>query len=538
MACGLCASLGTRALQAQVPASAPAAPATPASEAAPPVLPAAVQCLAPPQPAQPPLACSAVAAEAKPKLEAPQIFADIDDPRWFGDTGGLIYLRDSHDFLRLYPHAQLALEAHGFFGSRVTTLSGDRAGVDLGPRFFVRHARFELAGEVLERLTFDAAFDLRANSAIDGARADGRKTRVALDDAWGYVDAGRGLGLMLGVFQAPFSLENQTETQNLAFMERSVATRGFAVPAPKVLGAALVGSTLRHVVSWSVGAFGGEAITPGDFTRTFDVIGRFGWDSTIQPRGVHLGISGRVGTRNPRDTSSDASAITTRQGFALWSPIRLDANGDRVRVQQTGNQFGLGVELRVVTPFLSLRSEGYYVSRDTREALDGAAGAGETSAAVAERGGRLHGAAGYVELSTWPLMALSILETEQPKLGQYPHQTHLELARTVPFRDCYGLELAALAGGILADYAAASRSGTPDPSAPGQHIQVIELGLALNYWHTARFKLGLNYSHYLTPHSGSARNLAAVPANLGPPEATLSSEHGLSELAARATLMF
>jgi hypothetical protein len=473
---------------------------------------------------------------AFPVTNKPPILAELDEPPLIGESNGLIYVRDRRDLIRLYPHAELGLEAHGFFGKSVTDLSAEQAHVDLGPRFFVRHARFELAGELGKRLAFDAALELRANPAIDGAREDGREPELALDDAWGYLDAGRGLGIMLGFFQAPFSLENRTATRDLAFMERSVAIRGFAVPAPKVLGAAFTGSTYQGVLRWTAGAFGAEAMTPGEPDRGFDAIGRF----SVEPlaadpqagnlQGLHFGISLRAGTRNPRDTTSDAPAITTRQGFALWSPERVDGQGQRVHVLQTGNQGALGLELRIPTKYITVRSEAYYATRDTRETLDGA------TPFDVERGGRVHGFSGYVELSTWPFMAFGILETEQPDFGSYPQPEHLELATTLPYQDRYGAEVALMAGGIAANYDAAARSGMPDASAPGGDIRVIELGAAVNYWHTKRFKLGVNYNVYVTPGSGGTENLARVPGNLQP--GADANAHRLHELGARATLMF
>ena len=93
-----------------------------------------------------------------------------------------------------------------------------------------------------------------------------------------------------------------------------------------------------------------------------------------------------------------------------------------------------------------------------------------------------------------------------------------------------------MAGGIAANYDAASRSGTPDAAAPGGTLRVIELGAAVNYWHTKRFKLGINYNVYVTPASGGSENLARVPGNLQPGADT--GAHRLHELGARATLMF
>jgi hypothetical protein len=459
----------------------------------------------------------------------PPLLAELAEPPLFGESNGLIFLRDRRDLIRLYPHAELGLEAHGFWGERVPQLSGEQARVDLGPRFFVRHARFELGGELGKRVGFSAAMELRANPAIDGARDDAREPGVALDDAWGYLDAGRNLGFMLGYFQAPFSLENTSKVTDLAFMERSVAVRGFAAPAPKVLGAAFTGSTYRDFMSWTVGAFGAEALTPGEPARAFDAMARI----AIEPlathvdaghlRTTHFGVSGRFGTHNPRDNSSDAPAITTRQGFALWRPSYVDSAGQTVHIVQTGDEWAAGIEARVPTRRVTLRSEVYYVSRDLREA-------------GSDRLGTLRGVSGNLELSTWPLMLLDILETDQPELGRYPRPQHLELGATKPYQDRYGAELAFMAGGIFAKYDPIARGGVADPIAPGGDIRVIELGAAATYWHTSRFKLSASYNIYLTPDSGGSENLAGVPGNLepGPDHDT----HYVEELGARATLMF
>lgn len=463
----------------------------------------------------------------------PPILTELADPPLVGEQNRLIFVRDSRDVIRLYPHAELALQAQGFFGSRVTVVPSDQAGVDLGPRFFVRHSRFELGGELGKRIAFSAAIELRANPAIDGARADGRDTEVALDDAWGYVDAGRGLGMMVGFFQAPFSLENRSRVRDLAFLERSVAVRGFAAPAPKVLGVAITGRTYTCIgrLSWTLGAFGAEALTPGKPDRGFDGIGQLG----LEPLATHLeqgdlrsmyfGLSARGGSRNPRDASTEAPAVTTRQGYALWRPVRTSAGGETATVLQAGSQWALGLTARIPTRYVTLRAEGFLARKDTRE----------VSSAAAERGGTLQGFSGYAELSMWPLMAFGVLDTEQIELGAYPEPEHLELALTVPHQDRYGVELAVMVGGISARYEPASRSGVEDPALPSGDLRVVELGAALNYWHTERFKLAASYNLYITPGSGSRENLAAVPGNLGGED---KAARHLHEVSARMTLSF
>lgn len=508
------APLSAQAAEAPAAVSPPAAPAPAAAAPTPVDDPALTQ----PVPEPPP----------------PPVLVDLDDPPLFGESHGLIFLRDPRDFVRLYPHAQVDLQAHGFFGSQVTRLTAAEAGVDLGPRFFVRHARFELAGEVFKRLAFDASFDLRAHSKIDGADGGaGHETRVAVDDAWGYIDAGRGLGLMMGVFQAPFSLENRSRVSDLAFMERSLSTRGVATPSPKALGATIMGSTHLGGLRWAFGAFGAEELQPGSFERGFDGMGRLSFKPWSDSHGslsrFQVGLSVRGGTRNPRDHRGVYPAITSRQGFALWRPERVDDDGNAIRLLQTGAQYGFGGELALPTRYVAFRSELFYVSRDTREQL------APPAEPLSPRGGRIHGPAWYAELSVWPLAGA--LESEPPELGAHPQPAHLELSQTVPEQDLYGLELALQASGIHGRYEAASRFGSEDPSLRSSRILIYDFGFAANYVHTRRFKLGANLNCYFAPGSGQS-NLAVVPGNLGPERRADASAHHYFELAARSTMQF
>lgn len=464
---------------------------------------------------------------------APPTTANLADPPLAGDKDGLLYLRDPSDRLRLYPRAELALDGHGFRGDNADTLSASDAGVDLGPRFFVRHARFELGGEVFKRLAFGASFDLVANPALDGAQADGRQTRVALVDAWGSVEAGRGLSLRMGVFQAPFSLENTTRTNDLALMEKNLATR-FVVPGQKVLGAAISSASNRNVLRVDVGVFGAESLDPGRFERSFDGIGRVSFHPVTSGvlREFQLGLSARAGARNLRDSRGDLGAITSGQGFAFWRPTRVSADGRTLHVMPSTGQQALGVELRL--PIFSnvfVRSELSWVRRNTRESFGG------DENALSERRGTLDGFAWYAEASVWPLQLFGIIEGEMPIFGDYPRSEHLEVATLSVPPNRYGLEVAFLIAEVNARYRSALRGGVEPTPALGEDIEVRQYTLAINYWHTRRFKLSLNLSSYHAKGSGSTKNLAVVPANLGPADER-SNGHSLGEIGARTTLGF
>lgn len=463
---------------------------------------------------------------------APPIVTELDEPPIVGDHNGLIFLRDRRDFIRLYPHAELALDAHGFMGPGTTSVSSDVAGVDLGPLFFVRHAHLRLSGEVFKRFAFTASMDLVANPALDGARPDGTKSKVALVDAWASVDAGRGLALRLGVFRAPFTLENMTATSDLPLMERNLATR-FIVPAATVLGASLNIVTNQRTFRWDVGVFGAECLSPGTFERAFDGIGRFSLRPFHQGigTGFEIGISGRLGTRNPRDNTSDAGSINSVQGYALWRPTRTLSDGTTLHTIDAGWNWGGGINLRWPISAFVVRTEVAYVSRDTYE------GRYIENTFVSDSAGKLSGLGWYAELSFWPLQLFGVIDGEIPTFGNYPQSEHLELATTADSPDRYGLELAAMVAGVNAHYDAESRHGTLATPNTGTRIQVTQFSLAANYWQTRRFKLSLDFSTYYAPDSGTPNNLVLVPGSLpgGSPDANAEVFY---ELAARTTLQF
>jgi hypothetical protein len=486
---------------------------------------------------------SAVAADASPAAPAAPARTDPEPPPidlrplpLVGDKDGILYLRDPLDILRLYPQAQVDLDAHGSIGPHVDALPASEAGVDLAPRFFVRRTRLELAGEAFLRGTFDVGLDLAANPAIDGSRVDGNRTVVALANAWGELEAGRGLRLTGGVFPAPFSLENRTATSDLAMMERNIAIRGFVVPGGPVLGAAISGSTRRERVTWNAGVFSSETQSPGDFVPYFDGIGRFTWQPWVNDDAgterLQIGASFRVGSRDPRDAHDDAPAINTGQGFAMWRPTRVDAFGRTLHIIPSSTQWAAGGEASLLLRGWGFRGELYYVSRNTHEAVDG------LQAVDVERDGNLHGIGWYFEASWWPLQWLHIIDGPPPELGEYPQPTHLELAKVPPKPDLEGLEFALLVAGVHAQYDASSRGGAADPTAPPSPIEIVQLGAALSFWRTRNVRITVSGSGYWAPHSGEAGNLAVVPGTLPSSLRPDLSTPLLVELGARTTFLF
>jgi len=466
--------------------------------------------------------------------EPKAVTADLSEPPIFGEKDGLFYLRDPRDNVRLYPHAEVNLDGHGFF-NHTTRPTPNQVLVDLGPHFLVRHAIFSLSGELFKTFAFATGLDLVANPAVDGARADGRDTRVALTDAWGRVDAGPGIYLRAGVFAAPYSLENTTVVHDLGLLERTTATR-FVVPGNRLLGATLGITTLYDEFRFEGGAFGMETLTPGEFERIFDLAGRVTYRPAAGPgvsedRLVSLGLSGRAGSRNRRDNASDLPALTTSQGLALWKPFWLAPDGTVVHALGTAGQYALGGEVRLPTRGFAVTAEFNYLSRNTMEVP-------ETSPQTTLRKGNMQGTTSYVEFSWWPLQSLGLIDGHPTVRGTAPKKEHLEVARVTVPSERYGIELSLLASHVLMHYDAADRGGTPDPSAPPGHIKTYQFSFGAAYWQTERFKLAMNANVYVVPQGRVNTNGADVPGNVGPPGDHDRTSAWVGELAARFAAKF
>ena len=468
----------------------------------------------------------------------PPINTDIADPPLVGDKDGVVYFRDKYDFIRLYPHAWLALDAWTSAANRVTSISRETAHADLGTRFFVREAYLSLAGELLQRIGFDVGLDLTSNPAIDGTRVDGTRSSVALSNAWATLLAGRELSLTVGYFPGPYSLENRSAPRDLSQPERNLAVRGLIMPGNgKVLGA-----SARLADQWGswrwyadLGVFGAETLAPGEFSRNFQGMGRV----VVQPlatqtasklRNLHFGFSARYGWRVRRDTRELLSAISTGHGFAMFRPSVRDG-ADELLIIPNSKHYAFGAELYVPYDKLVLRAEVHQASTRTYEASS------RDWDAPIRRRGVFEGLGWYAELSIWPLQLLLPIDGDPPLLGDFPSVQHIDMAALSPLVNRYGLELSLIVAGVNAEYAGSARSGSAANGGAGTRaVTIYQLGAAVNYWHTARVRFGFAYNCYWAPDSGSPDNLALSPGNLDVPPS--AEAHSLHEFTARLTMGF
>lgn len=548
----------------QPPAQRPAAErseaesnATQPAEAAPPLpaparseqaLPAPGSAAATPAPPPPPAHVFA------PMAEAAAIQERLPLAGWHGS----FFLRDANDYFRLYPKGRLNLDFHSSFGSGVSEVKAQDGGSSLKPRFFVRRARLELSGELLRRWSFDLDVDLGGQALENGDGGNGRSaarageqstaesarfadveragSSAALADVWINYAVMPALNLMFGQYSPPFSMEGQTSDDSTTFMERNIAIRSFASPEGKDIGLTIWGDVADRMLVYGLGVFGGDGQNRPGVDAPPDFIGRvyvrpFAADRDALLARAQIGVSARHGERDPEYVGYDYAPITTGQGYPLWSAGYRDSSNRRIHVIPSGAQNTIGGELRLPLHRFELRTEAYYLVNNTREAVEG------YQLTNTERLGQMKGLGWYVQLSAWPLGDAFV--SGDPGLGPRPVKVDLTKALDRPTK---GLEIAGLISGIHATYDGASRGGLYDEATPGAEggpgtdLNVLQLGLAANYWHTRHVRLSVNYNVYVTPGSGSAENLLGVPGNApskGDPDA-----RSLHELSTRLGLSF
>jgi hypothetical protein len=132
----------------------------------------------------------------------------------------------------------------------------------------------------------------------------------------------------LGQYDAPFTLENRTSDKYLDFIERSVAVRGFGIPATKEQGLMVHGLLPSDIAYYSVGVFNGDGQNFRNVDGKFDVIGR-GWIAPLTLLGpnmfdaVELGGSFWVGKR---ENGLALAGQGTQAGFTFLKPSWSAAN--------------------------------------------------------------------------------------------------------------------------------------------------------------------------------------------------------------------
>ena len=171
----------------------------------------------------------------------------------------------------------------GFFST------GDELNEALGPVVNgteFRRARVYLSGRMYDRVNFKAQYDFAGGSA-------------GFKDVYMGIDKIPGAGkLQVGHFKEPFSLEMQTSSKYITFMERSLAN----VFAPERNSGLMIANTgFGKRLTWALGAFRdsdgfGEAGGPGNYAVTGRVT-TSPWYADGGSKLLHLGLA--YSHRNP-----------------------------------------------------------------------------------------------------------------------------------------------------------------------------------------------------------------------------------------------
>ena len=444
---------------------------------------------------------------------------------------GMFFVRDADDNFRLTPHALLQLDFNGFVGHNVNgkSLSAPN-GAGMPPRFFVRRFRAGVQGEFLHRWQYRADIDFAQSTdnaeglgelyaAKPGVTPTGSTARylpvqgaavaVNLADVWINYSLCPCLNFQFGQYRPPVGMEERTADWQTTFMERSLATRGFVVPANRETGLMLWGDIGEKLVSYEFMVAGGDGQNRPEVDSAVDWIGRlmtkpFGSVKAIKD--VEIGVSARHGERDPDAVGYNYPTITSGQGFVLYNPSYIDSTGRPVKVIPSGAQNLIGGELRVPVGPVDIRGEGYYVANHTREAIDG------FQFANTERLGTIKGGAFYAQATLW-FLGDSYISGDPG----YLRPAKLNLKRKDEIKR--GPEISALFSGIIGDYVGSSRGGQNDANTAGapntaSKFKIYQFAAEASYWHSKWVRMTFNYSFYLTPGSGTTANAAVVPGNV------------------------
>lgn len=446
----------------------------------------------------------------------PAVAADkVDEsagPPLAGWHQGLFFLRDRSDNFRLYVQGRLNLDGYAPFGTGVSDLP---AGSGLQPTLFIRRVRTEISGELLRTFQYKIEGEWGQSTAdnsngqagslscsvdamgvrtcADRAATIGAATqRPATQDAFINYRAADAFNVQVGQFKVPFGYETRSSENFSPFMESALPTRALAAPLVRDLGVMLWGDVADGKLFYSAGVFNGDGPNRPNADRRFDVIGRV----FVRPlsggkgalKGVHLGVSGRWGSRDGDLVAYDLSSMTTQGGFAFWRPTYTASTGALTHIIPSGQQRGVSGELFVPVGPLDLTAELVYSSSQTREAADGFQLTG------AERRGRLNGLGYYVQLGAWVMGDRAVVG----KRG-YGTPTRLDLSKAAKADLPHAVEVLVRFEQVRADYAGSSRGGVDDGRTPNGDIRVNAGAVGVNYWFTKHVRLSANALVYSFP---------------------------------------
>lgn len=496
---------------------------------APPLEPAPPPATEPAAPPPPPASAAAPAADAPaPPPARVATAAGLASPRAFLDySDGTFFLRSADDNLLLATGGRVHLDTYAFAGPGVSRYHRGN-GSGLAANMFFRRFVLEMGGLVRQHWFFWVGGNF-APTQVDANQAP-VSTAAVYDGFIGYQFHPQ-LQIYAGQYNAPFTMENVTSSRWLDFMERALVVRTLGAPYNKDLGIMLWGSTTEHGAApfeYQVGVFGGDGMNRPNVDNRFDGMARMVVRPLAGTKGAthrfHLGVSGRLGSRDADYVRYDAPALSTPGGYAFWSPSYTTADKTEVHVLPSGAAGALAGEIYLPFERVDLRGEVVYVHENRREAT-----AADRAATL--RKGTLEGIGGYAQVSVWPL--------GRPRVNGQPAGRYFGLRspRDRGAEHPYGLQLLLRGEMMSLSYDGNARSAEVADgaiSARTTDIRVNALQAAANFWATKHIRLTAEYSLYMFPGSplasgDAATNQAAAPgANAKPAQASADHLHEIS----------
>ncbi len=448
-----------------------------------------------------------------------------------GYAGGQFAIHDERDRFYLIPSGRLQIDTYGFAGKGVTDYQrADGTGLKANMR--LSRLRLELAGRILKHWYFWVAGEFGGTQPLDATQRTSSFATAA--DAFIGYDAGSWFRIQVGQFDVPFTMENVTSDKWLSFMERSLTVRGVGAPYNKDLGVMIRGETPKGHLGWALAYVGGDGQNRPSVDNRGDGIGRIlfrpfaGLERSLVQR-FHLGVSGRLGRRDPSFVRYDAPRFTTPGGYEFWSP-KYGSGASETHVIPSNVQRAGAVEMFLPLGRLDLQAEAVFLHEGRREAYVGSLG-------NPERSGTLSGASYYVQLALWPC--------GEPRLpgepGKYPDP------RIVPpgsgAEPKHALQLVIRWEQLFLDYDSVGRSYDAYGLLPGVKVGALDavttairvnvLQAAATYWATKHVRLTAMWSWYRFP-GGANENQALAPG--AKPNGNDAAARSLHEIGVRVAL--
>ncbi len=491
----------------------------------------------------------------------PPVAVAADGRPLAGCHAGLCYTRDANDTFRLFVGGALHIDGNYYAGRGVPDTA-------LKTQINLRRARLILAGEFMDKLQFVIMHEVGASALdnIQGTRQDfaaavgqdptassarfsevqAPKVTSRLQDAYINYRAHKVLNVQVGQFKVPFMMENRTSSNSTSLLEDSLALRNLGSPYGRDIGLMAWGNLDKSVLYYSAGVFLGDGINRANVDNRFDGAARVfvrpfaGGDSFL--KGLHVGASATLGSRDPHRVGYDVWTMKTQGGWGFWGPTYTDSLKRVNHVIPAGKQEAVAAEFWLPLGRLDLRGEFVYARNETREAVDG------YQLANTERFGTLSGW-GYYAQAGYAIWG-------QPLLGGEPGNDaprHLDFTKPQGSKTAKLLEAIVRWEQIKLDYRGSDRSGQADSSNLDGFIKVNALNLAANYWLGKNFRCTLSYAYYMFPGSepksastpgGAVWNeeqRALAPGNAlqkGVNDGGRDGAHALHEIAARFGMQF